>query len=185
MHHDVRGNPIGTSSPVPRDALALQLAQLWDFFRGDASHLRLRPARVLPEWDEADPLHPYVLALYAFGLEECHLYPQAEEVGRRALAANPRVPWAVHAVAHVMEMQGRFDDGAAWLRSHQPQWAEGNGFATHRWWHLGLFRLDGLDHPGALRLLDAHLSGDVLEIALQRLDAAALLWRLHLLGVDV
>jgi hypothetical protein len=169
----------------PRDALALQLAQLWDFFRGDATHLRLRPARVLPEWDEADPLHPYVLALYAFGLEECHLYPQAEEVGRRALAANPRVPWAVHAVAHVMEMQGRFDDGAAWLRSHQPQWAEGNGFATHLWWHLGLFRLEGLDHTGALRLLDAHLSGDVLEITLQRLDAAALLWRLHLLGVDV
>jgi hypothetical protein len=28
--------------------------------------------------------------LHAFGLEECNLYPQAEEVGRRALALNPR-----------------------------------------------------------------------------------------------
>jgi len=169
----------------PRDALALQWSQLWDFYRGDANSLRLRPARVLPEWDEADVLHPYVLALHAFGLEECHVYPQAEEAGRRALAANAQVPWAIHAVAHVMEMQGRFEEGAAWLRAHQPQWAEGNGFATHLWWHLGLFRLEGLDHTGALRLIDAHLSGEGLQITLQRLDAASLLWRLQLVGVDV
>ena len=35
----------------PRDALALQWAQLWDFYRGDSAQLRLRPARALPEWD--------------------------------------------------------------------------------------------------------------------------------------
>ena len=169
----------------PHDALALQWANLWDFYRGDAQSLRARPARVLPEWSEDDPLYAYVLALYAFGLEECHLYPQAEEAGRRSLAANPRVPWAVHAVAHVMEMQGRFDDGAAWLRTHQPAWAEGNGFATHLWWHLALFRLEALDHAGALRLADAHMASEDMQITLQRLDAAALLWRLKLLDVDV
>jgi hypothetical protein len=169
----------------PRNALALQWAQLWDFYRGDALSLRQRPARALPEWDEADPLHPYVLALYAFGLEECNLYPQAEEAGRRALAASPRVPWAVHAVAHVMEMQGRFDEGAAWLRQYQPQWAEGNGFAGHLWWHKGLFRLEALDTAGVLRLVDKYLSGEALQITLQRVDAAAMLWRLHLLEVDV
>ncbi|MFZ5541992.1 MAG: tetratricopeptide repeat protein [Pseudomonadota bacterium] len=169
----------------PRDALALQWSQLWDFYRGDAAHLRHRPARVLPEWDEADPLHPFVLGLYAFGLEENNLYPQAEETGRRALAGPECVPWAVHAVAHVMEMQGRFEDGAAWLRQHQPQWAEGNGFAGHLWWHLGLFRLEGLDEAGVLRLVDAHLSGEALQITLQRIDAAAMLWRLQLLGGDV
>ena len=169
----------------PRDALALQWAHLWDFYRGDAAALRGRPARVLPEWDEADPLYGYVLALHAFGLEECNLYPQAEEVGRRALQANPRVPWAVHAVAHVMEMQGRFEEGAAWLHRNQPVWAEGNGFATHLWWHKALFRLEVLDVAGAWRLVDNHLSGDGLQITLQRVDAAALLWRLHLLGQDV
>ncbi len=169
----------------PRDALALQWAQLWDFYRGDAHSLRLRPARALPEWSEADPLFPCVLGLYAFGLEECNLYPQAEEAGRRAVAGDARVPWAVHAVAHVMEMQGRFEDGAAWLRQHQPGWAEGNGFAGHLWWHMGLFRLEALDVPGVQRLIDAHLSGPTLQITLQRLDAAALLWRMHLLGIDV
>jgi hypothetical protein len=166
----------------PRDALALQWAQLWDFYRGDAAGLRQRPARALPQWDEADPLYGYVVALYAFGLEENNLYPQAEDMGRRALAANPRVPWAVHAVAHVMEMQGRFEEGGAWLRQHQAAWAEGNGFACHLWWHKALFRLEALDVTGVLRIVDKNLSGDALQVSLQRVDAAALLWRLHLLG---
>lgn len=169
----------------PRDALALQWVQLWDFYRGDLPALRQRPARALPEWDEDDPLQPFVLGLLAFGLEENNLYPQAEEAGRRALAANPRMPWAIHAVTHVMEMQGRFEDGAAWLRQTQPTWAEGNGFGTHLWWHKALFRLESLDTAGALRLVDNHLSGDSLQISLQCVDAASLLWRLHLLGEDV
>lgn len=169
----------------PRDALALQWAQLWDYYRGDAPGLRLRPARALPEWDEADPLHAYVLSLYAFGLEENNLYPQAEETGRRALAANPKIPWAVHAVAHVMEMQGRYEEGAAWLRQYQDHWAEGNGFAGHLWWHKGLFRIEGMDLAGTQRLLDKRLSGEALQITLQRVDAAALLWRLRLLDCDV
>jgi hypothetical protein len=169
----------------PRDALALQWSQLWDFYRGDAVNLRARPARALPEWDESDPLYAHVLSLYAFGLEESNLYPQAEDAGRRALSLDPRVPWAVHAVAHVMEMQGRYEEGGAWLRQHQAEWSEGNGFSGHLWWHKGLFRLEGLDIEGVLRLVDKRLAGDNLQITLQRVDASAMLWRLHLLGADV
>jgi hypothetical protein len=169
----------------PRDALALQWAHLWDFYRGDVVQLRQRPARVLPDWDDGDPLFPCVLGLYAFGLEENNLYPQAEDAARRALAADARVPWAVHAVAHVMDMQGRYEDGAAWLRQQQSGWAEGNGLAGHLWWHKAIFRLEALDIAGVLRLIDSHLSGAALQITLQRVDAAALLWRLHLLGEDV
>jgi tetratricopeptide (TPR) repeat protein len=169
----------------PRDALALQWAQAWDFYRGDSAALRARPARALAEWDEHDPLFPHVLALWAFGLEESHHYAEAEEAGRRALALDPRSPWAVHSVAHVMEMQGRFDDGAAWLRQHQAAWAEGNGFATHLWWHTALFRLEGLDIAGTLRVVDGHLDAAQMTFGLQRIDAASALWRLHLLGADV
>ncbi len=169
----------------PRDALALQWAQLWDFYRGDGPNLRGRPARVLHEWDASDALYPQVLGLHAFGLEEANLYAQAEDAGRRAVTLDGRTPWAMHAVAHVMEMQGRFDEGAAWLRQHRPAWSEGNGFSTHLRWHECLFRLEGMDMPGALRLADSHLAGGALQITLQRVDAASLLWRLHLLGTDV
>ena len=169
----------------PRDALALQWAHLFDFYRGDATQLRQRVARVLPEWDEHDPLHPYVLGQYAFGLEECQLYAQAEETGRRALAGSAKVPWAIHAVAHVMEMQGRHHEGSAWMMRWHGDWAEGNGFAGHLGWHQALFALEALDHAEALRLFDAHLDADPAQITLQHVDASALLWRLQLLGADV
>lgn len=169
----------------PRDALALQWAHLWDFYSGDAVGLRQRPARALAQWAPDEPLYAHVLALHAFGLEECNLFAQAEELGRRALQIEPRAPWAVHAVAHVMDMQGRHEDGGAWLRQHQAAWMEGNGFACHLWWHHALFRLEALDSAGVLRLVDKHLSGESLVSTLQRVDAAALLWRLHLLGHDM
>lgn len=169
----------------PRDALALHWAQHWDLALGDTPSLWQRPARVLPEWADDDPLRPCLVGLHAFGLAACHLYPQAEEAGRRALAGDARVPWAVLAVAQVMDRLGRIEDGAAWLRLHQPGWADGDHFAAHLWWQMGLFRIEALDVPGVQRLLDAHLSGAALAGLRPRLDAVSLLWRLHLLQVDV
>jgi hypothetical protein len=169
----------------PRDLLALQWAHLFDFYRGDARNLRGRVARVLPEWPADDPLRPYLLGMHAFGLEECNLYAQAEAAGREAVAGEARVPWATHAVAHVMEMQGRHAEGRAWLRETQAVWGEGNGFAGHHWWHLALFHLEGMDVDGALALHDAHQGSAHAVLTLQRLDGAALLWRLRLLGADV
>ena len=169
----------------PRDLLALNSAHLFDFYRGDALSLRARVARVLPEWPGDDKLHPFVLGMHAFGLEECHQYAQAEDTGRRALDACPRMPWAVHAVAHVMEMQGRHAEGVEWLRSREPDWAPDNGLSVHLWWHAALFKLESLDTAGALQLFDAYMAGAASVVNLQWLDGAALLWRLRLLGVDV
>jgi hypothetical protein len=168
----------------PRDLLALTAAHLFDFYRGDARNLRARVARVLPEWPVDDPLQPFVQGMHAFGLEECNLYPQAEAAGREALARDPRGPWAIHAVAHVMEMQGRHEEGARWLEGGSSGWAD-NGLAVHLWWHLALFRLEALDTSAALALFDARIAGRASSVNLQWLDGAALLWRLHLLGVDV
>jgi hypothetical protein len=169
----------------PRDLFALQWAHLFDFYRGDAAQLAHRPRQVLPAWSRDDPLHPYVLGMQAFGLEECGSYAEAEAIGREAAGGAAKVPWATHAVAHVMEMQGRFADGAAWLREREGDWSQGNGFAGHHWWHLALFHLESLDVGAALALYDAQLAGDKAAITLQRLDAAALLWRVHLLDADV
>ncbi len=169
----------------PRDLLALNSAHLFDFYRGDASSLRARIARVLPEWPADDPLRPFVLGMHAFGLEECNLYAPAEAAGRSALAICPRMPWAIHAVAHVMEMQGRHVEGVQFLRALQPDWADDNGLSVHLGWHLALFHLESLDTASALQLHDAQMAGAASVVNLQWLDSAALLWRLQLLGVDV
>ena len=178
----------------PRDALALQWLHLFDFYRGDAMHLLGHVETVLPAWPDDDPLQPYVLALHAFGLEESGRYDEAEATGRRALAGAARVPWAIHAVAHVMEMQGRHEEGARWMGEWRRDWGaregegsdvEANGFAGHLGWHEALFALEGLDTDTALRVFDDYLDASRIEITLQRVDAAALLWRLRLLGADV
>jgi len=168
----------------PQDLAALLPAHLFDFYRGDSLNLRKRVARVLPDWSPAAPLYSYVLGQYAFGLEECNLYPQALEAGLRALALDRRDPWAVHAVAHVHEMLGEYDEGARWLASREPDWSPDNGFAFHNWWHLALFQVEKLDTDAALRIFDEHIAPGA-EMALQQVDAAALLWRLTLMEVDV
>ena len=169
----------------PRDLLALNSAHLFDFYRGDALSLRARVARVLPEWPTDDPLRPFVLGMHAFGLEECNLHAQAEAAGRGALETCARMPWAIHAVAHVMEMQGRHVEGVQFLRTRQPDWADENGLSVHLWWHLALFHLESLDTASALQLYDAQMAGAASVVNLQWLDGAALLWRLQLLGVEV
>jgi len=169
----------------PCDLYALQWAHLFDFYRGDAAQLKARPAATLQALPADDPLRPYVLGMHAFGLEECGDLAAAEAVGREAVGSTAKVPWATHAVAHVMEMQGRYTDGIRWLGEREADWSQGNGFAGHHWWHRALFHLEGMDVAAALALYDAQLASDKASLTLQRLDGAALLWRIHLLGADV
>lgn len=122
--------------------------------------------------------------MYAFGLEETGLYGQSEAIGRRALDLNARDPWAIHAVAHVMEMQGRIAEGIEWLNSRAPDWAPDNGFAFHNWWHLALYHLDRGETGRVLELYDSAIRRPDSEVVLELIDASALLWRLHLRGLN-
>lgn len=169
----------------PRDMLALQTGHLLDFYRGDALNLRNRIARVIPHWSAGVPGYSYLLGMYAFGLEECNQHGLAEETARRALALEARDAWAVHAGVHVMEMQGRIDEGIEWLVTREADWAPENGFAFHNWWHLALLHLDQERHRDALSVYDVQIHQQPLDTALQLVDASALLWRLHLDGVDL
>ncbi len=169
----------------PRDLLAVQTAHIGDFALGQSTLLRDRLAQVLPHWNADVPGYGYVLGMHAFGLEETGLYARAEDTGRRALELNRRDPWAVHAVAHVMEMQGRIGDGIEWLTSRAPDWSIDNGLAFHNWWHLALHHLEFGEHARVLELYDTRIRPAPTSVALEMVDASAMLWRLSLRGVDV
>lgn len=169
----------------PLDLLALSMIHLTDVLLGDVVGQRDCVARVFPLWDESIPGYEFVLAYYAFGLEENRDFADAEEHGRRALAMRPDHPYAIHAVAHVLEMQGRQSGGIWFMTSRQKTWADSN-FRNHLWWHLSLFHLDLNQVDRVIEIYDRHLrSGGSQGDKYEELDAAALLWRLKLLGVDV
>jgi tetratricopeptide (TPR) repeat protein len=170
----------------PHDLVAVQSGHLMDFYRANARDLRDRLARVLPKWSPDMPGYPMLLGMYAFGLEENGQYARAEEEGRRALAMQPLDCWAHHAVAHVMEMQGRAEDGIGWMIAREPYWSgDDNFFKVHNWWHRALYHMDLGQIEEALALYDGPVRESRSAIALDLVDASALLWRLHLLGEDV
>ena len=169
----------------PRDILALQVGHAADFFRGDSRMLRDRIARAMPTWDAAMPGYHALLGMRAFGLEEMGHYADAEAAGRRAVELEPRDGWAQHAVAHVMEMQGRIAEGIAWMRAAPEVWSAESGLAVHNWWHLALYHLDLGEIDETLALYDAKIFAPRSKLALEMIDASAMLWRLALCGVDV
>lgn len=170
----------------PRDMVALQCGHLMDFYRANARNLRDRIARALPHWSETTPGYSIVLGMYAFGLEESGDYARAEETGRRAVDLEPRDCWAHHAVAHVMEMQGRAEDGIGWMIAREPYWSgDDNFFQTHNWWHRALYHLDLGQNDQALALYDGPVRESQSGVALDLVDASALLWRLSLSGCAV
>jgi tetratricopeptide (TPR) repeat protein len=166
----------------PRDLLALMFAHQADFFVGAETALLERPAAALEGWSEDLPGRGYVLAMRAFGLEEAGRYAEAEAEAKAALERNPKDAWAIHAVAHVMEMQGRDEEGIAWYAGRRRDWAENCFFAVHNWWHWALYHVDRDEPAVALALYDEGLAPNRRSITLNLCDAASLLWRLELAG---
>jgi tetratricopeptide (TPR) repeat protein len=169
----------------PRDILAHKIAHFLYFYLGEAERMRDSVARTLHAWDETVPGHGYVLGMHAFGLEECGQYRAAELEGRRAVETNPGDVWAVHAVAHVMEMQGRQREGVAWTLASEKSWQGCNNFIFHVWWHRALFLLELGDYDAVLDLYDRRFRAEPTDEYLDVVNAAAMLWRLGDEGVAV
>jgi len=169
----------------PRDFLALKLANYLYFYMGDAANVRDGPARALKHWDEKTPGYSHLLALHAFGLEESGDYAAAERAGRRATELDPGDPWAVHSVAHVMEMQDRAAEGARWIETLAPGWDAKNFFRFHLWWHLALMHWGDGRPEKALALYDSHVWAEGSSENLSLCNDISMLARLEFAGVDV
>ncbi len=169
----------------PADLLALMLGHQLDFFLGDAQNLRDRVGRSLGAFDPADPHAAFVRGMQAFGLEEAGHYGAAEAAGLEAVDRNADDVWAIHAVAHVYEMQGRVDDGIRFMQSREADWGDNNLFKVHNWWHLALFLLEAGLSDESLTIYDRSVHHEGSDgVPLEMLDASALLWRLFLDGID-
>jgi tetratricopeptide (TPR) repeat protein len=176
----------------PTDVLALRLAHFNNFWLGRPRDMAASVERVLPKWGRELPGYATVLSCRAFALEECGDYAGAEPAGRAAIAIDPGDVWGTHAVAHIMEMQGRLDEGIAWLDELERHWAGGNNLLHHLWWHRALFHLERREHAAVLALYDRRfrdlaspLTQAQPDLYIDVQNAASMLFRLERLGLDV
>lgn len=169
----------------PFDLVALRHMHFQSFWLGEQQAMRNTVASALPAWTDDMPGYGFVLGMLAFGFEEMGDYARAEATGREAVERNPDDLWAIHAVAHVMEMQGRLADGTAWLDYPDDRWADRGPVKNHVWWHAALFAVERGDFDAALHLYDNHVVPGERRVSTDMMNAPSLLARLELAGADV
>ena len=176
----------------PRDVLALRLLHANYFWLGRQAQMRASLERVASHWTESRPGHAGFLACLAFSLEETGDYDAAELIGRRAVELDPTDVWGAHAVAHVLEMQRRPEEGMAWLAALEPHWSGKGAFLHHLWWHRAMFHLARREFDAVLDLYDRRFRNLASPMVVAMPDfyvdvqnAASMLLRLELRGVKV
>ncbi len=169
----------------PCDRIALRLGHFGHFYSGNSNAMLKSLESVFPFWDETMPGYSFLLGMRAFAFEECGSYEKAENLGRAGLDMDPVDPWAIHAVAHIMEMQERRSEGAAWITGHKPHWRDANNFRYHVIWHLALMYWGLGDFERVLRLYDEQMWDPQSDEYADLCNNAALLIRLEYVGIDV
>lgn len=176
----------------PRDVVAFRLHHFTAFWMGQPDRMGAAIDRVLPAFGADESVHAALLGCKAFAYEELGRLSEAEAAGRLSIERNPRDLWAAHAVAHILEMQGRRDDGISLLNQLEPHWDGGNSLLHHLWWHRGLYHYERGEfdqvlalYDGRFRDLKSPLIAATPDLYIDVQNAASMLFRLERQGVDV
>ena len=170
----------------PKDMLAIRVAHYLHFYGQGGNAMISSLAEVVRSWQPDEPFYGYLKGMECFALEELGKYAEAELAGREALEINPADIWAAHAVAHIMQMQARFNEGVSFIDSLKAKWRDANNFVNHMHWHQALQYIGLGQSDEALRIYDELLIGPIKDdFYLDVCNSASLLWRLTMLGVDI
>ncbi|RXJ74381.1 tetratricopeptide repeat protein 38 family protein [Veronia nyctiphanis] len=172
-------------SEWPHDLVAFRQMTMNLFWMGQRRRLADLCAKLMPFWDESTPQYNFFIGPVGFVMEELGQYELAEKFARYAAEKNPSDMWAVHAVAHVLEMQGRNAEGIAWIEPKSHVFHKHNAFVGHLWWHLSLFHLESGNIDRVLELFDTQIYPGNSDFYLDIQNGASLLSRLSFLGVDI
>lgn len=169
----------------PADLLAFRQYTGTLFWSGDKRHQAEVTMGMAPHWDSKIPGYGHFLSAHAFAMEEIGQYELAERAARDAMAIEPQDLWALHALAHVLEMQGRVEEGVRVLDDARGFLNDYNLFRGHLWWHLALFLLSQRRFDEMLELFDREIYPKASTFYLDIQNGASLLARLEFQGVDV
>ena len=171
------------TNQFPTDLISVQQGQYHYFYTGNKEKLLEIAQKVLPN----NPQQDYLYGMVAFGLEQCHQLPAAEKMALEAIALNRYDPWAHHAIGHVMETQGRTQEGIIWMENFAYTWDNCNSMLyTHNWWHIALYYWQLENYEKVLKIYDEHIWQRAnKQSPKDQVGAISMLLRLELRGVDV
>ncbi len=176
---------------APLDVLAFRLHHFLAFWYGRPETMTKQADQAYRQWSPELAGWSALLACRCFAHEEMGNYAVAEAAGREAIALDPADLWAAHGIAHVLEMQGRREEGIAWLAGLEPNWENGNNLKHHLWWHRGLYHFERREfaevlaiYDSCFRNLDSPLTQAQPDMYIDIQNAASMLFRLERQGVD-
>lgn len=177
---------------APTDLLAVRIRDTTLFRFGQTQAILEQADRLAPAWTPDLPGYHLFRSVWAFAHEEAGDTKGAEPAIDAAHAADPTNFFTHHVKAHILEMENRPQEGADWLIAQTGYWPLGNNLVHHLWWHRALMQLDLGQRAEVLASYDENIRN--LQAPRTRAapdqfndlqNAAALLWRLEMLGVDV
>lgn len=176
----------------PLDLFAQRLSQMELFWIGEMKWSAEISGRVARHWTPSVPSYGVHLSCRSFDLEETFQFEDAERLGREAIEIDREDVWGAHSVAHVLLMQGRYDEGIAWLDDLKTHWQDANQMMLHLWWHRCLFHLERQEFETVMDIYDQWVRNRELpllktmpDLYIDMQNGASMLLRLELRGVDV
>src|SRR6201993_769546 len=176
----------------PTDLLAFRISDTIWFRHVQTQSILEQADRVTPRWSVDTPGYDCAQTIWAFAHEEVGDTKGAERAIDAALERDPTNYFAHHVKAHIMDTDCRAREGSDWLGCQGPHWSLGNNLIHHLWWHRALLRLDlgevdavMASYDQDIRNFDSPMTKATPDHYVDLQNAAALLWRLEQLGVDV
>jgi hypothetical protein len=176
----------------PTDLLAFRICDTIWFRHGQTQPILEQADRVTPRWSADLPGYDCAQTIWAFAHEEVGDTRGAENAVDAALERDPTNYFAHHVKAHVMDTDCRAREGSDWLGAQVVNWSLGNNLIHHLWWHRALLRLDLREvdavmasYDQDIRNFDDPMTKATPDHYVDLQNAAALLWRLEQLGLDV
>jgi tetratricopeptide (TPR) repeat protein len=176
----------------PTDLLAVRICDTTYFRHGQTRAVLEQADRLAPHWSREHAGYDCFRTVWAFAHEEAGDTAGAEHAIDDAHAADPANFFAHHVKAHILEMENRPREGCDWLLAQTGHWHLGNNLVHHLWWHRALmqFELGERDevlasYDNNIRNLDEPMTKAVPDQFNDLQNAAALLWRLESLGLEV